>query len=77
MVKFNPAVIIASFCSVLIGFAVRASYGVLLPEMIPSLKISKTEAGMIYGAFFIAYTIFSPVLGLLADRINIRVILTF
>src|SRR4030065_2881893 len=76
MVKFNPAVIIASFCTVLIGFAVRASYGVLLPEMLPSLRISKTEAGVIYGAFFMAYTVFSPVLGLLADRINIRALLT-
>jgi len=70
------AIIIVSFCTVLIGFAVRASYGVLLPEMLPSLRISKTEAGLIYGAFFIAYTVFSPLLGLLADRINIRALLT-
>jgi sugar phosphate permease len=76
MDKRRLAVIIASFCTVLIGFAVRASYGVLLPEMLPSLRISKTEAGVIYGAFFMAYTVFSPVLGLLADRINIRALLT-
>jgi len=70
------AVIIASFFTVLIGFTIRNSYGVLLPEMLPSLKISKKEAGLIYGSFFMAYTIFSPLLGLLADRINIRIILT-
>lgn len=70
------AVIIASFCTVLMGFAVRNSYGILLPEMLPSLKISKTEAGLIYSSLFLAYTVFSPVLGLLADRINIRVLLT-
>jgi hypothetical protein len=32
----------------------------LLPEMLPSLRISKIEAGLIYGAFFMANTIFSP-----------------
>jgi len=45
--------------------------------MLPSLQISKTEAGLIYGSFFMTYTVFSPLLGLLADRINIRSILTF
>lgn len=76
MGKRRLAVIIASFCTVLIGFAIRTGYGVLLPEMLPSLRISKTEAGLIYGAFFMAYTVFSPLLGLLADRINTRGILT-
>jgi fucose permease len=70
MGKRNLAVIIASFCTVLIGFAVRTGYGVLLPEMLPSLRMSKTEAGLIYGSFFIAYTVFSPVLGLLAVELN-------
>jgi MFS family permease len=70
------AVIIASFFTVLIGFSIRNSYGVLLPEMLPSLRISKKEAGLIYGSFFMAYTVFSPILGLLADRINIRILLT-
>ncbi|NWG02639.1 MAG: MFS transporter [Syntrophaceae bacterium] len=70
------AVILASFFTVLIGFTIRNSYGVLLPEMLPSLKISKKEAGLIYGSFFMAYTIFSPLLGLLADRVNLRALLT-
>jgi sugar phosphate permease len=76
MGKRSLAIIFASFCTVFIGFAVRNSYGILLPEMIPSLMISKREAGVIYGSFFIAYTLFSPVLGFLADRINIRILLT-
>ena len=76
MGKRSLAVIFASFCTVFIGFAVRNSYGILLPEMIPSLMISKKEAGVIYSSFFIAYTLFSPILGLLADRINIRILLT-
>lgn len=76
MSKRSVAVIMASFCTVLIGFAIRNSYGLLLPQMLPSLQISKTEAGLIYGSFFVTYTVFSPLLGLLADRINIRSILT-
>jgi MFS family permease len=44
--------------------------------MLPSLGISKTQAGLIYGLFFMTYTVFSPLLGLLADRVNIRTILT-
>jgi len=48
----------------------------LLPEMLPSLGISKTEAGVIFASYFVAYTVFSPVLGLLADRYNVRVLLT-
>ena len=70
------AVLIAGFLTVLVGFGVRSSYGVLLPKMQPSMGISRAEAGMIYGSFFVAYTAFSPILGLLADRMNMRVIFT-
>ena len=69
-------VIAAGFLTVFTSFAVRYTYGLLLPEMLPSLAISKTQAGMIYSSYFVAYTLFSPVLGLLADRFNIRIILT-
>lgn len=76
MSKRGLAFIAASFCTVFTSFAIRHTYGVLLPEMLPSLAISKTEAGVIYSSYFIAYTVFSPVLGILGDRVNIRVLLT-
>ena len=76
MNKRGLAFVAASFCTTFTSFAIRHTYGVLLPEMLPSLAISKTEAGVIYSSYFIAYTVFSPVLGLLGDRINIRVLLT-
>ena len=69
-------VLIACFCTISISYAVRYGYGILLPEMLPALSITKTEAGVIYGSFFIAYTILSPVLGLLGDRYNVRMLLT-
>ena len=56
------------------AFAVRYAYGLLLPHMLSSLAISKTQAGFIYSSYFIAYTIFSPILGLLVDRYDARVL---
>ena len=48
----------------------------LLPEMLTSLSISKTQAGVIYSSYFVAYTLFSPILGFMADRYDVRIILT-
>lgn len=70
------AVITAGFFTVSIAYAIRYGYGMLLPEMLRSLSISKTEAGVIYASYFFAYTICSPVLGVLSDRFNTRLILT-
>jgi len=76
MDKRALAVLVAGFGTIFTAYAIRYSYGVLLPEMLPSLAISKTEAGVIFASYFIAYTVFSPVLGLLADRYDMRVLLT-
>ncbi|MBA7621730.1 Hexuronate transporter [subsurface metagenome] len=70
------AVLVACFCTIFTSYAVRYGYGILLPEMLPALAISKTEAGVIYASFFIAYTVLSPVLGLLGDRYSVRLLLT-
>ena len=77
MNRRTVAIIIAGFFTVFIAFAIRYAYGLLLPEMLPALAISKTQAGVVYSSYFIAYTLFSPVLGLLADRYDTRFILTF
>ena len=76
MSKRAFAIIIAGFFTVFVAFAVRYAYGLLLPHMLSSLAISKTQAGFIYSSYFIAYTIFSPILGLLVDRYDARVLLT-
>ena len=70
------AVITAGFFTVFTAYGIRYMYGVLLPKMLPALEINKAEAGIIYASYFIAYTIFSPILGLMADRLSIRLILT-
>ncbi len=68
-------VLVACFCTVFIAYAIRYGYGVLLPEMLPSLAVSKAGAGVVYTSFFVAYTIFSPLLGLFGDRYNGRALI--
>jgi MFS family permease len=68
--------VFACFATVFAAYAIRYSYGTLLPEMLPTLGITKAQAGVIYSAYFIAYTVLSPVLGILSDRFDIRLILS-
>jgi MFS family permease len=70
------AIIIAGFSTVFVAFSIRYGYGLILPEMLSSLSISKTEAGVIYSSYFLTATLFSPALGLLVDRWDARSILT-
>jgi MFS family permease len=65
-------VLTACFLTVFIAYAVRYGYGILLPEMLNSLDITKADAGIIFSAFFIAYTIASPVCGFISDRYDPR-----
>src|SRR3989337_4380693 len=76
MMKRRVGVLSACFLIIFLHYALRYSYGTLLPEMLPSLSISKTQAGIIYFSYFIAYTVFAPILGLLSDRYDVRIILT-
>jgi OFA family oxalate/formate antiporter-like MFS transporter len=65
-------VLAACFITVFVAYAVRYGYGILLPEMLDSLGITKTDAGVIFSAFFVAYTIASPVCGYISDRYGSR-----
>jgi len=76
MDKRTLAVLFACFSIVFVHYAIRYSYGTLLPEMLPDLDITKAQAGIIYSSYFIAYTVLSPVLGLLSDRYDMRILLT-
>lgn len=70
------AVFIASFFTILAAYSIRYAYGTLLPEMLPALAITKAQAGVIYASYFIAYTIFSPIMGRVADRYDMRIIIS-
>jgi MFS family permease len=48
-------VLAACFLTVFVAYAIRYSYGVILPKMLPSLGVTKAQAGAIYAWFFVAY----------------------
>jgi MFS family permease len=75
MTRRAYAAIVAGFFTVSIAFSIRYGYGLLLPEMLPDLGITKTQAGAIFAAYFVLYTVATPVLGALTDRFNYRFIL--
>jgi MFS family permease len=70
------AIIVAGFLTVSIAYSIRYGYGMLLPEMLPELGISKTQAGVIFAVYFVVYTLFTPALGAISDLYNYRVILS-
>jgi len=65
-------IFLVSFVTIFTTYTIRLSYGVLMPAMIGTLKISKVQAGAIASSFFIAYAVFSPLLGFWVDRFNAR-----
>jgi sugar phosphate permease len=69
-------ILICSFITVFTNYSIRLSYGILMPEMIISLRITKAQAGVIASSFYLAYTIFSPLVGFLVDRLSARKLLT-
>jgi MFS family permease len=76
MSKRAYAVIVAGFFTVSMAYSIRYGYGMLLPEMLPDWGISKTQAGVIFAAYFVVYTIGTPVLGALSDLFNYRLLIT-
>lgn len=70
-------ILMTSFATIFIHYSIRLGYGILMPEMILSLKITKGQAGTIASSFYLAYSIFSPILGFMADRFNARILLAF
>ncbi|MCX5918434.1 MAG: MFS transporter [Deltaproteobacteria bacterium] len=69
-------ILTASFATIFIHYSIRLGYGILMPEMIQSLQISKAQAGTIASSFYLAYGIFSPIMGFAVDRFNSRILLT-
>lgn len=76
MTKRAICVVAAGFFTCFVSFAIRYCYGLVLPYMLSALAISKTEAGVIFSSYFITVTILSPLTGILADRFDIKIILT-
>ena len=69
------AIVLTGVLTVLIAYSIRYGYGMLLPEMLPALGISKMQAGTIFTLYFIIYTLFSGILGILSDLYSYRAML--
>jgi MFS family permease len=75
MTKRLVGIVSAGFLTLFVAFGIRYSYGLVLPHMLVSLAITKTQAGIIYSSYFIAATVCSPFIGMLADRFDSKMIL--
>lgn len=67
---WSKVILLASFLTVFISFSIRSGFGILLPEIMDALALTKAQAGYIGSAYFVAYMFFSPLLGILTDKIG-------
>lgn len=76
--SFHWAWIILATCFVnlFINYSVRLGYGVVLPEMIKDLSLSRTAGGTIFNAYLFSYIILTPIAGYLTDRFGARYVIT-
>ncbi len=68
-------ILLSAFITDFTYYSIRLGYGILMPEMIKSIEITKAQAGAIASSFYLAYTIFVPAIGFLADRFDARKLL--
>ncbi len=60
------------FLNLFISYSVRLGYGVVLPEMIRDLCLSRTAGGSIFNAYLLTYICLTPLTGYLTDRFGAR-----
>jgi sugar phosphate permease len=65
-----------SFFDLFINYSIRLGYGVVLPEMIEDLGLTRAAAGSIYNAYLFCYLCLAPFTGYLTDRFGARRIIT-
>jgi sugar phosphate permease len=75
---FHWAWIILSVCFVnlFVNYSIRTGFGVVLPEMIRSLGLNRTQGGTIYNFYLAAYICLTPFTGNLTDRFGARRVIT-
>jgi sugar phosphate permease len=60
------------FVNLVVNYAVRLGFGVVLPEMIRTLGFSRVDGGSIYNAYLLTYIVVTPLTGYLTDRLGAR-----
>ncbi len=71
---FHWAWVILAVCFVnlFISYGIRLGYGVLLPEMIRTMSLTRRQAGDIFNSYLLTYVALSPIMGYLTDRLGAR-----
>jgi len=64
------------FLDLVVNYAVRLGYGVVLPEMIRDLSLSRTAGGSIFNAYLLVYITLTPLAGFLTDLLGARPVMT-
>lgn len=72
--RFHWAWVVLGVCFVdlFVNYSIRLGFGVILPEMIKELNLSRTQAGNIFNAYLAVYVILTPFVGNLTDRYGAR-----
>jgi len=65
-------VLLVCFIDLFVNYSIRLGYGVILPEMIRDLGMTRTAAGSIFNAYLFMYIVCTPFTGYLTDRIGAR-----
>ncbi len=60
------------FVNLFINYSVRLGYGVILPEMIRELNLTRAAGGTIFNAYLFTYVALTPLTGYLTDRFGAR-----
>lgn len=69
-------ILITCFVNLFINYSARLGFGVILPEMIRSIDLSRTDGGSIYNAYLFSYITLTPFTGFLTDRLGGRRVIT-
>ncbi|MGA2463763.1 MAG: MFS transporter [Thermodesulfobacteriota bacterium] len=75
---FHWAWVILAICflDLSVNYSIRLGFGILLPVMIQSLHLNRTEGATILNFYFATYTCLTPFVGNLTDRYGARRIIT-
>ncbi len=73
---WSKIILLASFLTVFVSYSIRSGFGILLPEIMDALALTKAQVGYVGSAYFIAYMVSAPLLGILTDKIGGRKVIT-
>lgn len=76
VIRWAWVILAVCFFNLFVNFSVRLGYGVLLPEMVGHLGLTRTAAGSIFNAYLFVYLAFTPLAGLMTDRLGARRVIT-